>query len=309
MNVTRRRWGSGDVRGPADDELLVDSTWGYRARSRDDLAEVQIIKVGVRRPKRVLVSFVDDTYEGLREWVPPARLKVRWAEREQFLVWEHRWQVLTSISPDYDAPELLAAESVIDGLIDPSLAETGYNATRGVLIIHDAGGLAARLGVERDWLRSDPLSFDEDGRLIVSWETTLRVAQRAALREPHEILADVEHQEHLARKDSTYGRYHASLKSRRSEYIEPEDCAHADADGLLPMRTLLREWCGQEPNDLHDEIIELRKEVVRVAGLMDKAIDTLRRYDLTRDANRLEKAFRQEGLAKEEASDEWGRVA
>ncbi len=67
-------------------------------------------------------------------------------------------------------------------------------------------------------------------------------------------------------------------------------------DRSLPVRMLLREWCGQEPNDLRHEIIELRKEIVRVAGLLEKAIGTLRRYDLTRDANRIEKAFRTEGL-------------
>ena len=299
MAEARGRWGSGDVRGPSNDDLDVGSTWGYRARIGDELVAVEVVKVGIRRPRRVLVRFVDDVYEGLSDWVPPARLKVRWAEREQYLAWEDRWQDLTSVSPDYGAPELLAAESVVDSLIDPSLAETGYNASRGALTIHDARGLAARLGVQRDWLQADPLSFEEDGQLIVSWNTTLRVAKRAALRDPHAILAEVERQEHLARKDATYGRYYSSLKSRRSEYTEPEDCARADTDRLLPVRMLLREWCGQEPNDLRNEIVELRKEVVRVAGLLEKAIDTLRRYDLTREANRIEKTFRQGQLAKD----------
>lgn len=101
-------------------------------------------------PGEVLVEFVDNVYECLCDWVPPTRLKVRRAEREQHLACEDRWQDLTSVSPDYEAPELLAAESVIDSLIDPSLAETGYNATRGVPTLHDARCLAARLRVERD---------------------------------------------------------------------------------------------------------------------------------------------------------------
>ena len=73
----------------------------------------------------------------------------------------------------------------------------------------------------------------------------------------------------------------------------------ADTDRLLPVRTLIRSWCGQEPTDLRNEIIELRKEVARVADLLGKALETLRRYDLTREANRIDRAFREVGLAGE----------
>ncbi len=156
---------------------------------------MEIVRVGARKPKRVLVRFVDDAFEGLSDWVPPARLKVPWAERVQFLAWEDRWKALASGLPDHDSPELLAADAVIDIVVDPSLAETGYNATRGVLMIHDIEGLAADLDVETAWLQSDPLSFDEDGRLNASWETTMEVARRAAQRDPHAVLAYVESQE------------------------------------------------------------------------------------------------------------------
>ena len=106
------------------------------------------------------------------------------------------------------------------------------------------------------------------------------------------MLADVEAQERRARKDAAYGRYYSSRAGLRSEYVEPADCARADTDRLLPVRTLLRRWCGQEPNDLRNEVIELRREIARVAGLLEDAIAALRQRGHARDANRFEKEFK-----------------
>lgn len=46
--------------------------WGYRARSIDRLVEVEVLRVGTRRPLRVLIRLVDDEQEGREEWVLPA---------------------------------------------------------------------------------------------------------------------------------------------------------------------------------------------------------------------------------------------
>jgi hypothetical protein len=60
-----------EVTRPAVGEL-----WAYRARQHDPLVQVAVVRLGARTPRRVLVRFVDEEFEGLQDWVPPARLKV-----------------------------------------------------------------------------------------------------------------------------------------------------------------------------------------------------------------------------------------
>jgi hypothetical protein len=65
-------------------EPLPGEAWAYRARQADPLGEVVVMKMGFLRPIRVLVRFVDPSFEGLEDWVPPARLKVLWTDVEAF---------------------------------------------------------------------------------------------------------------------------------------------------------------------------------------------------------------------------------
>ena len=56
--------------------VIIGESWAYRARSIDQLVEVEVLRIGTSKPARVLVRFVADEFEGRRDWVPPARLKV-----------------------------------------------------------------------------------------------------------------------------------------------------------------------------------------------------------------------------------------
>jgi hypothetical protein len=57
----------------------------------------------------------------------------------------------------------------------------------------------------------------------------------------------------------------------------------------MPVRAILREWAGQEPADLHDEIQRLRLEAAAQAALATAALAALRERGHARDANRLER--------------------
>jgi len=92
-----------------------------------------------------------------------------------------------------------AASIIFDKLIDAGLATLGYNAERGVIRIHAVDGLFASLDLDPTELRADAVSFEEEGDLVASWPITLRVARRAAERDPHTILRYVEHEEADAR--------------------------------------------------------------------------------------------------------------
>ena len=45
----------------------------------------------------------------MKEWVPPVRLKVPWADDETFRALEARWAAVLKLSPDRDAPRAGAA--------------------------------------------------------------------------------------------------------------------------------------------------------------------------------------------------------
>jgi hypothetical protein len=39
---------------------------------------------------------------------------------------------------------------------------------------------------------------------------------------------------------------------------------------------MVREWCGEERADRYDELVALRAEVIRLGGLVERAVQALR---------------------------------
>jgi hypothetical protein len=270
-------------------EPAVGEAWAYRARHHDPLVQVAVVRLGVKTPRRVLVRFIDEEFEGLQDWVPPARLKVPWDGIEEFVARERRWDAVVAPSPpDYDSPEESAAGTVIHLLIAPGLATTGWNATRGTIRIHHVAGLAAFLDVDPSELRADVISFEQDGDLVSPWPITRAIARRAAERDPYQVLGYVEKEETEARHEATYGSWHRR-RGALDDHISAEICASVDKKHGRPVRALLREWCGANAVDLRAEISSLREEAARAAALAQAAAELLRRHGHSRDANRLER--------------------
>lgn len=183
----------------------IGSVWAYRASGADPLVEVVVLRIGQRRPQRILVRFVSDEFEGLQDWVSPARLKAPWDEAEAFLARERRWDAVIAESPDRDDPTVYAADIVIGRLVDPTIASVGYNATEGVLLVHDVTGLARFLDLGPKALQANPAAFVEDGDLVAPWPVTLMVAKRAAQRDPEGTLRYVDKEEARARLEPEDG--------------------------------------------------------------------------------------------------------
>ena len=268
--------------GPAAGEF-----WAYRVRRQDALVQVAVVRLGVKTPQRVLVRFVDDEFEGRQDWVPPARLKVPWSGVDEYVGRERRWDEVLRPSAGVSLTEELAASSVFDLLIPEDMAELGWNAKRGTVLIHDVSGLASLLKVEPAVLR-EPASFEEDGDLISPWPVAIAVARLAAEREPHKVLANVEKDEAAARRDSTYGRW-SSRRRREDDWVPPEVCQRVDAELGQPIRAILRDWCGADAVDLRAEIEALRIEASSAGKVAQEAIELLRRHGHTRDANDLDR--------------------
>jgi hypothetical protein len=225
--------------GPAAGEL-----WAYRARGQDPVVQVAVVRLGVKKPQRILVRFVDDEFEGRQDWVPPARLKVPWSGVEEYVARERRWDEVLRPSFDVTGTEELAASTVFDLLIPEDLAELGWNATRGTIKIHDVSGLANLLDVVPASLR-EPISFEEDRDLISPWTVAVAVARRAAEREPHKVLGDVEKEEADKRREAIYGHW-LGRRRRDEDWVPPEVCQRVDAEHGQPIRAMLRDWCGAD---------------------------------------------------------------
>lgn len=224
--------------------LMSGDVWACRYHANDRLEPVRIERIGSRRPQRVLVRFLDATAEGREDWVPPARLKVPWDDVDAFVARERRWRAVIDASAVGETDHL-AASVVFDKLIDRTIASLGYNATAGVVTIHDVDRLAALLELDPADLQAEPTAFNEDRSLIAPWVTTQGIASRAAQRQADVILRYVEQEEEDACREAIYGR---DYPRRRGEswHVEAEICTQTDDEYGKPVRQVLRGWCGTD---------------------------------------------------------------
>lgn len=259
--------------------MEVGEDWAYRAKQRDRVTQVKVLRIGTNRPPRVFVKFVADEFEGREEWVPPARLKTLWSEVDDWLANEARWTALHDASwRDSDDAELLAAELIIDGRSSLGCVSIGGTSDNGILYIQDVDALSERLGLDGTELTSDPLCIrSDDGTWACPFSVMLTVAKRAAQVLTDEILAEIEKEERRAQQRAIHGEYQPS---RRGDgyYFRPEVCAEVDVR-YVPAWRLMREWCGQDAVERHTELIALRDEVFRLGKLVEQAVTALAKHD------------------------------
>lgn len=273
---------------------MVGERWVYRHREGDALTEVEVVRIGVRRPPRLLVRFVDDEFEGLQDWVPPARLKALWHDHDEYSAWEGRWRRLLADVPRHDAPELRAVSIVIDELLPPSSIEVGWNYTRGVAFVTDAPRLATVLDVEPDWFEADPRAFRDHATLIAPWPTTLAIARVAAKRQPRSVLRWLAVDEAKARRDAIHGRRLRHTTGADPWAITGYEAAAMDAEYGAPVRDILRDWIGLEYVDFKRELAALQAEARRSEELATSALEKLRSLGHKREAASLERQFARE---------------
>jgi hypothetical protein len=53
-----------------------DEVWAYRARCGDAVTPVRVLRLGTKKPARLLVRSEHPAQEGHEQWVPPDRPKV-----------------------------------------------------------------------------------------------------------------------------------------------------------------------------------------------------------------------------------------
>jgi hypothetical protein len=264
-----------DLRVPQNiADLKVGSEWAYRQHRDDPTVCVRVLRVGKERPLRVKVRFLDDEFEGREAWVPRPRLKAPWAELGSWQAREERWEaVRRAPAAMCTSPEYWATDYVLSSVADLGV-EIGCGRNATVLSISDPSALANLLSLTTEELVEDPLAFDgDDGSLVAPWATAERVARRVAPLRAKQLLAGIERREAEARGRALHGHYY-ELGGGKACYRAPEDCAELD-EHWQPGHDLVREWCGAEAVNRHDEIQALRDEVLRLSEILDRAIREL----------------------------------
>lgn len=253
-------------------ELQIGESWAYRQKKNDPVTCVEVQRVGTSKPARVLVRFVGNEYEGRQEWVPPSRLKVRWAGVDEWRRRDNQWTALREASEFIRGTTVdLALNIVEDQLRDCVPAEFLYNSDSGIMRILDVDALIADLELDRDEVTGDPVSFlDTDGALVVPWRVTQKIVHRLTRKHADALMQKVETDEREAQQHNLWG-----CRSGRS-WISAEICAEVDEE-FSPARELVRQWCGAEAKDRYDELVALRAEVTRLGGLIERSIAALRR--------------------------------
>jgi hypothetical protein len=136
--------------------MEIGERWVYRALLEDPIVEVRVEAIGTKRPPRIKVAFLSDKFEGCVDWVSPARLKVPWSERAQYVEREQRWALLRGAGSSMSAPDDVASQDVFDLFVDRTIALrlTGPALRNSVTEIYDWASLVSITGLGEQDLTS-----------------------------------------------------------------------------------------------------------------------------------------------------------
>ncbi|WP_345580838.1 hypothetical protein [Nonomuraea rosea] len=226
---------------------------------------------------KYVVRFLDD---GDREdTVPGGRLIVSWAESETWLADERKMAAVVEVSyhaedtPQYEAVEHLLLEwELIDGI------GLGYNARECCSVqIESPTAVCQALGWDRDILLAEPLTYvDRHGVVIAPWSLAVKIARQVAELNGDAIMEKVVDDEYSLKLEAVHGCTIRDPRTGEVTTIHPEYTKERRARSELAM-VQIREWCGRKAIRRHDELEALRKEVIRLGMLMERAIRELRR--------------------------------
>ncbi|MFI6004921.1 PE-PGRS family protein [Streptomyces sp. NPDC051366] len=252
--------------------MEIGEHWAYRARPKElggALRRVEIVRVGgAGRSGSVHVRFLDGDAAGLQEWVSPGCLLDLWADVDSFRADDAAELALTEASRAVRGSAEFEAARMILGFVRPKgrLRLRKAVADAGVLELGHVDETAPLVGMDAARLRDDPmLHEDRKGCSLAGWPITERIARQVAQRLAEEILPEVDRRQRAMEEE----------RDRSSWYgYQRRDDRKLDAEKEA-LRTV-REWCGQEKAERHDELVALRAEVLRLGELVERAVKALR---------------------------------
>ena len=253
--------------------MKIGEVWAHRARQHDPLARVRIETIGVKRPLRVKVKFLDDEQEGRSEWIPPSQLKSVWQARERYLHSEEAWTGLTAPFKGHLADEDDASQWIFDGFIDPAVVERLGGKKAGVIEVRDWTNLRALTGLTVDEMGAGVKLEGHLGRLL-AWPAAVTVAKAYLEQHATQVLGGVARVVEEAHRNGSSGYFVKGTHGEPDRYIGPTTRNYV-LEGFAPIETTLREWAGLEKTREVDEIRELRNALAETAAMMNQTVRQL----------------------------------
>ncbi|RKS68241.1 hypothetical protein BZB76_6495 [Actinomadura pelletieri DSM 43383] len=186
-------------------------------------------------------------------------------------------------TPQYDAVSSLVRDEFIDGV------ELGLSQNElCTVLISDLSAVCARLDMNPDELRQEPLAFtEEDGLFVGPWSLAVKIARRVAELNGEAVMQQVIEKEERIELESVHGRTYTVGREREKRWVPPEHLKERHAKQLMAVN-IVREWCGKEVIERLDELEALREEVRRLGLLVERAIAELRQCGQTTIAATME---------------------
>ncbi|MEU5578711.1 PE-PGRS family protein [Streptomyces huasconensis] len=252
--------------------MQMGECWAYRARPKDlgsAVHQVEIVRVGgPGRSGWFHVRFLEGDAAGLQEWVSSASLVAPWADVDTFRADDAAELALAVSSRHVRGSTDFEAARMILGFVRPKnrLRVRRTVADAGVLELSRLDETAPLIGLDAAELRSDAMVHENrHGMRLAGWPVTERVARHVAGRLAAEVVPEVDRkQQAIDQKRAQPSWYSYSRRDDRK----------LDAEAAV-LRTI-RAWCGQDKADRYDELVALRAEVIRLGGLVEKAVKALR---------------------------------
>lgn len=262
--------------------------WAFRENSRalgEPVHRVEIMKSRYNHGM-IRVRRLDGEDAGLQEWAHPSSLLCTWDEADLRTGDEQRVLAVREASADAQGSVEHEAAVFVTGhcglgrrvILGRSKAELG------VMRIDKAAKVGGELGLDLcELAREHPTAFtDRYGTLVAPWPMALAVAKKVASACAEAILPELEREETESRSQALYGYSTGHLRARgtRKEQSQPDQ---------TKARELIRDWCGAEPVERFDELLALRAEVVRLGGLIERAVAALRQRGASATAATIER--------------------
>lgn len=273
-------------------ELSLNSYWAYRSGKSADFRRVQVVKLGVKYPKRAYIAFVAPEDEGEEMWAPIGRLKCPWEELDHFKDIEAKWEAAAAASLGASDVEAEVA-GLVCGCFDTthSVNYWAWN-NPGVTAISHPGKFEKIHSIRLADFTGD-LCFEDEGELVIPLAETLELIRRLALSDPPRMLQYLEAELENATEDHLHD---VALGIANTPYMTlGGSSTRPYIEVLADATALIRGWIGAPQVEVWNEIQALRAEIVRLSSIICKASGVLHDNGLTRDATSIR---RLHGLTK-----------
>ncbi len=249
--------------------MNIGEHWAYRTTA-GTWEEVVILALGKeRKPPRARVEFLDDRFEGLRDWVLVKRLETPWGEIESQRKNDRDRSRVAEARQASDLEEL--AYAIVLDRVPNELAEPG---SRGETVIRDPEAFALFAGLNLEALLAGAPTWRQGNVLTTPADVSERIMFAVAPMLAAPLLNQLRAVERVARRASVVGYERINIDGDE-EHVPAWQAADHFEQHTGPVHALVRNWVGVQDAADFDEKTALREETARLAAKCHQLINEL----------------------------------